>query len=71
MDVHCADCGDRLQVVVIPTRWGASWEIVNVSEVWQMEPSRCVPCLRKTAERVEAIADRVAPLLMMSLLETA
>lgn len=65
-DTFCADCGDRLQSVVIATHWGAGTEICNAGEAYQVEPARCVDCLRRTAKEVDAIVDRIGPLLLMS-----
>jgi hypothetical protein len=65
--MRCDDCGDRLQSVVIATRWGSGTEICNVSEVHQIAPARCIDCLNRTAAEVNAIVDRIGPLLMMDL----
>jgi len=65
--MYCADCGDRLQSVVIATKWGAGTEICNAGEVWQMQPARCIDCLNRTAKEVDAIVDRIGPLLMATL----
>jgi hypothetical protein len=65
--MRCEDCGERLQSVVISTRWGRSTEICNVSEVNQIGPARCIDCLNRTAREVDAIVDRIGPLLLMDL----
>lgn len=65
--MKCADCGERLQSVVIATHFGASTEICNAGEVYQVGPARCVSCLNRTRTEVDAIVDRIGPLLLTSL----
>jgi hypothetical protein len=61
-DRNCADCGDRLQ-----SGLNTYGELVNVTEIRNCGPIRCNSCLIATELRVEAVVDRIGPLLFTSL----
>jgi len=65
--VNCADCGERIQSGFITRKHGWEIDLATAAELKNLGPIRCNTCLLETRSRLDAIVDRVGPLLLTSL----